>query len=75
MVMLLCGLPSFELGGFPITPVQVSVLAAANFQEQSPATTLTLGGMVASPHQIAVLTSHPKVGAMAALKRHFWSYW
>ena len=48
--------PSFELMGFPITPVQVQVLGAAHVEEQSPIPTLTLGGMPASPHQVSVLT-------------------
>ena len=62
-------LPSFELMGFPITRVQVAVMGAANVQEQSPAATLTSGGMPASPHQIAALTSRPGMAAMAAVKR------
>lgn len=49
-------LPTFELGGFPISPHQVSVVGSANIQEASPTPTLTLRGMPASPHQIAVLT-------------------
>jgi hypothetical protein len=62
-------LPSFELRGFPITRVQVSVMGAANVQEQSPAATLMFGGMPASPHQIAALTSRPEMAATAAVKR------
>jgi hypothetical protein len=57
-------LPSFELMGFPITPVQVQVLGAAGvsarIQERSPTSTLMMGGMPASPHQMAVLTPRPK---------------
>ena len=49
-------LPAFEKFGFPITPIQVSVLGAAGVQESSPIPTLTLAGMPASPHQVAVLT-------------------
>ncbi len=53
-------LPTFEKSGFPITQVQVSVLGSAGVQEQSPTAGLTLHGMPASPHQIAVLTHHRK---------------
>jgi hypothetical protein len=53
-------LPSFEMLGFPITWTQVSVLGSANVQESSAIPTLTLGGMPASPHQIAVLTPRPR---------------
>jgi hypothetical protein len=49
-------LPAFETWGFPISRHQVAVLGSANVQEQSAAATLTLSGMPASPHQIAVLT-------------------
>jgi hypothetical protein len=53
-------LPAFEMLGFPITRVQVSVLGAVGVQESSPVATLTLAGMPASPHQIAVLTPRPR---------------
>ena len=53
-------LPAFEKFGFPISPVQVSLLGAAGVQESSAIPTLTLGGMPASPHQIAVLTPRPR---------------
>jgi hypothetical protein len=56
--------PTFEAMGYPITPVQVSVLGAARVQERSALPTLTLGGMPASPAQIAVLT--PRVKEVAA---------
>ena len=44
-------LPTYEANGFPVTPVQVGVLGAANVQQQAtaPATTLT-------PVQASVLT-------------------
>jgi hypothetical protein len=58
-------LPTFEAIGFPITPVQISVLGAAHVQERSPVPTLMLGGMPASPVQIAVLT--PRVKEVAAM--------
>jgi hypothetical protein len=49
-------LPTYEAMSFPITPHQLVTLGPANAQERAPAATLTLGGMPASPHQIAVLT-------------------
>lgn len=48
--------PTFEMMGFPITSVQVSVLGAAHVGERSPAAMLTLADMPASPHQVSVLT-------------------
>jgi len=54
-------LPIYELMGFPITPLQLSVLASASVHEASRAPTLMLRGMPASPHQIAVLTPHKKI--------------
>jgi hypothetical protein len=54
-------LPAFEKFGFPITRVQVSMLGAADVQESSPIPTLTLAGMPASPHQVAVLTPRQRV--------------
>ena len=53
-------LPTFELLGFPITPVQVQVVGPAHVQEQSPTPTLSLGGIPASPHQVTVLTRRPR---------------
>jgi AraC-like DNA-binding protein len=58
-------LPAFEKFGFPITGVQVSVLGAGDVQESSPVPTLTLGGMPASHHQIAVLTPRPRIAEQA----------
>jgi hypothetical protein len=47
----------YEVMGFPISPVQVSILGcSAQVQERAPATALAMDGMPASPHQIAVLT-------------------
>jgi hypothetical protein len=52
--------PSYEVSGFPISPVQISVLGAtANLKEQPPSTSLTMGDVQASPHQIGVLTPRP----------------
>jgi hypothetical protein len=50
--------PSFEVKSFPMSPVQVQALGAAGVQEASPSAKLTMGGMPASPAQIAVLTPH-----------------
>jgi hypothetical protein len=47
--------PGYELNGFPITRHQVAVVGASNVREQSPVPTLTLGGMPASPSQVAIL--------------------
>jgi hypothetical protein len=49
-------LPSYELMGFPITPLQLQVVGSANVKEQSPSSSLTMAGMPASPHQVAALT-------------------
>ena len=59
-------LPTYEIMGFPITQVQVAAVNTAYVQEQSPAFTLTLGGMPASPHQIAVLTPRHRVNEEAS---------
>ena len=49
-------LPTYEVTGFPISPVQVGVLGAANVREQPPVPTST-----ASPHQLSVLTPRTKL--------------
>lgn len=54
-------LPTYELKGLPISPVQVGLLGAANVQEQSP-----VAGAAASPHQVSVLTPRPKLKAASA---------
>jgi hypothetical protein len=59
-------LPTYESRGLPITALQASVVGSAHVQEVSPVPTLTLGGMPASPHQIAVLTARQSsVGELA----------
>jgi hypothetical protein len=58
-------LPTFEALGLPITQHQIAVLGAVHVQERSPAPTLTLGGMPASPVQVAVLTPRAKEVAAA----------
>ena len=45
-------LPTYELTGFPISPVQLQLLGAANVGERSPTG-------AASPHQGRVLTARP----------------
>jgi hypothetical protein len=49
-----------ELTGFPITPLQFSVVGPAGIQERSPTSALTVAGMPASPHQIAVISPRTK---------------
>jgi hypothetical protein len=50
-------LPTYETMGFPVTPLQISILGcSASVQEQASTPTNTMAGMPASPHQIAVLT-------------------
>ena len=48
-------LPTYEVSGFPITPVQLSLLNTAHVHERVPTTNLTVDGMPASPNQIDVL--------------------
>jgi hypothetical protein len=53
-------MPTFERDGMPMTVHQTQILASDGVYEQPPASRLTLGGMPASPHQLAVLTPrHP----------------
>ena len=59
-------LPTFELMGLPITPVQMQVLGAAHAREQSPTPTLVVAGMPASVHQVAVLTPRRKATQAAS---------
>jgi hypothetical protein len=54
-------LPTYDLTSFPITAHQVAVLGATNVYEQTPSPVLTIAGMPASPHQVAVLTPRPRV--------------
>jgi hypothetical protein len=53
-------LPQYEVTGFPISPLQMSVLKSGDIREQSPSPTLTLNGMPASPHQLSVIGSRTK---------------
>jgi hypothetical protein len=51
-------LPQYEVTGFPISPLQMSVVRPGIIQEEPPSPALTLDGMPASPHQIAVIRGH-----------------
>ncbi|MGL4966601.1 MAG: hypothetical protein ACRC67_35585 [Inquilinus sp.] len=48
--------PVFETQGFPISWHQAQITGLADIREQAPAATLMVGGMPASPNQVAVLT-------------------
>jgi hypothetical protein len=48
-------LPTYEVNGLPISPVQLQLLGAANVREQPAASTVMV-----SPHQRSVLTPRPK---------------
>ncbi len=53
-------LPQYELMGFPISPLQFSVVGSGGVQERLATPSLTLNGMPASPHQIAVISPRTK---------------
>ena len=53
-------LPQYEVTGFPISPLQTSVLGSGGIQKQSLTPALTLHGMPTSPHQIAVISPRTK---------------
>jgi hypothetical protein len=55
--------PRYEDAGFPMTPLQFTVLGSARVQEDSSVPAVTLDGMPASPHQITVLAA-PKLSQM-----------
>jgi hypothetical protein len=57
-------LPSYDVSGFPISPVQAGLLGTADVREQPPASTIA-----ASPHQLSVLTPHRKLTTAAAPTR------
>ena len=48
-------LPSYEAGGFPITPLQMTVLNTDRIEERSPTSIPRMNGMPASPSQVAIL--------------------
>jgi len=62
-------LPTFQLMGLPISPVQAQVVTSAHIEEMPPAPTLMLGGMPASPHQIAVLRPRPPTTEAASASK------
>ena len=47
--------PQYEVTGFPITPLQMSVVRPGVIQEEPQAPALTVDGMPATLHQIAVI--------------------
>lgn len=53
-------LPTYEVTGFPISPVQLRLLGPANVQERSPTPTVA-----ATRHQVDVLTGQPGVTTIA----------
>jgi hypothetical protein len=57
-------LPTFEIMGFPLTQHQAAVLNSSVVREQAPAPALTLGGLPASPVEIAILSprKHQETG-------------
>jgi hypothetical protein len=54
-------LPSYETTGFPISPVQVGVVGAANVQERSPVAISTV-----TPLQLGVLTPRARIATARA---------
>jgi hypothetical protein len=66
-------LPQYEVAGLPISPLQISVLGSGRIQEQSSSPTLTLDGMPASPHQIAVGPRSKQQIADKLKKRRIWN--
>ncbi len=54
-------LPTYEVNGFPASPVQVRLLGAANVQEQSAAP-----ADVGTPHELGLLTPRKVRAATAA---------
>ncbi len=59
--VLAAELPSYEVNGFPISPVQARVLGAAHVQEQPAASSA-----IASPVQVSVLTPRNRKTATTA---------
>jgi hypothetical protein len=53
--------PNFEINGFPITRHQMVAVSTGQIRESAPTPTLTVAGMPASPHQVAVLTPRIKL--------------
>jgi len=61
-------LPTYESMGLPITAFQISVVGSTHVQEVTPVPALTVGGMPASAHQIAVLTARKNIARKLAGK-------
>ena len=51
-------LPTYQVTGFPISPLQAEVLGAANVHEQSQVPTSAV-----SPHQLNAPTPHKKIAS------------
>lgn len=60
--------PKYELRGFPIGRLQISVVRTEGMQEQSPSPALTVDRMPVSPNQIAVIRTVQQ--AAHGLHRH-----
>jgi hypothetical protein len=54
-------LPTYEVAGFPVSPVQARLMGAGNVEEQSPASAVAI-----TPHQLSVLTPRPKLTTATA---------
>src|SRR6266542_96644 len=63
-------LPTYEIMGFPITRHQLAAVNSAHVQERSPSPMVTLSGMPASPHQIAVLTPRSRITEQQVARRN-----
>jgi hypothetical protein len=66
--------PQYEVTGFPISPLQMSVVRPGGIQEEAPAPGLTMDGMPASPHQITVIRGQQiahKLKADGSSHQHF----
>ncbi len=71
-IALAAELPSYEASGFPITPHQMAVLGkTGSVKEQSPGSSLVVGGMPASPVQLSILaprqSTAPKLATAAPI--------
>ena len=65
-------LPTYEVTGFPMTPLQESALGAAGVREQAPTTAPELAGLPATSLQMAVLShrgGRATVGSASAQAR------
>lgn len=59
-------LPRYEVAGFPISPLQMSILTTVRVQEESPSPELVLHGMPISPHQSAILIGPSTAGCVCS---------